>query len=468
MSKKWQIIILLSLGLITRFLFFGHPDETVFDEVHFGKFVSGYYTQEYFFDIHPPLGKMAIAGFAKLFNFKPGFAFTDIGNKYPDKQHMILRFLPSLAGVLLPIIIYLILIELGTNRLAAFSGGLLIILENALLTQSHYILLDSLLLLFGFLALLFYLESKNHSSTTIYYWLLFGFFSGLALSIKWTGLGFLALPLLIEFVRIFKNRNFKKFLIILLPPLALALLVYSAIFLAHLIILNKSGPGNAFMSPGFQKTLFGSQSATDPNIKGSNLFQKFIELNAEMYKANQRLGAHHSYSSSWYSWPFMARPIYYWVKDNQRIYLMGNPIIWWATTAGVLYSLCLLANRLWQNRKNKLPLFTISGSLIFLLLGYIVNLLPFIGVQRIMFLYHYFTAYIFAIMILVWLIDQSFNKGQDKQPLDKLGAKKNSEKIFRVLIIASVVSFIFFAPLSYGLELSPKAYELRVWLASWR
>ena len=143
MGKKWQIIIILTLSLLTRFIFFGHPNETIFDEVHFGKFISGYYTREYFFDIHPPLGKLAIAGFAKLFDFKPEFAFTDIGDKYPDKQYMILRFLPSLAGALLPVVIYLLLIQVGLNPLASFLGGLLIVFENALLAQSRYILLDS-------------------------------------------------------------------------------------------------------------------------------------------------------------------------------------------------------------------------------------------------------------------------------------------------------------------------------------
>src|SRR3990167_7907423 len=142
MSAKWQIVILLGLGLLTRFIFFGHPNETVFDEVHFGKFISGYYTGEYFFDIHPPLGKLMIAGFAKLSNFEPGFAFTEIGNKYPDKQYMILRFLPSLAGALLPMVIFLLALEMGFAPLYALTAGMLIVLENGILTQSHYILMD--------------------------------------------------------------------------------------------------------------------------------------------------------------------------------------------------------------------------------------------------------------------------------------------------------------------------------------
>ena len=34
--------------------------QVVFDEYHFGKFVNGYITGEYFFDIHPPLGKLLL------------------------------------------------------------------------------------------------------------------------------------------------------------------------------------------------------------------------------------------------------------------------------------------------------------------------------------------------------------------------------------------------------------------------
>ncbi|OGN20705.1 MAG: hypothetical protein A2910_00805 [Candidatus Yanofskybacteria bacterium RIFCSPLOWO2_01_FULL_39_28] len=445
------MLILLALSLITRFMFFGYPSETVFDEVHFGKFISGYYTREYFFDIHPPGGKLAIAGFAKLFDFKPGFAFSEIGNEYPDKQYLILRFLPSLAGALLPLVIFLLLVELGISRSAAFWGGLLIVFENAILTQSHYILLDSLLLLFGFLSLLFYFKSKN-------YFLLFGLFSGLAISIKWTGLGFLALPLFVEFIQIIKNKNPKQIIEKIIFPLIVAVFVYSVIFLTHLVILDKSGPGNNFMSPGFQKTLSENRFEKDSQVKKSNLFQKFTELNAEMYKSNQRLTAQHPYSSSWYSWPFMARPIYYWVNENARIYFIGNPVIWWLSTVTVIFALISLI----QNLRFKIPAPLERGSLnkvewqdsviVFLTAGYVVNVLPFIGVKRVMFLYHYLTAYIFALMILVWFVSQ----------------QKNSEKLFRALIIASVISFIFFAPLSYGLDLSPNAYEYRVWFSSWR
>lgn len=449
MNKKRQIILLLALGLFTRFFFFGHPAETVFDEVHFGKFVSGYYTREYFFDIHPPLGKLMIAGFAKLSGFKPEFAFAEIGDEYPNKQYITLRALPNLAGGLLPLVIYLLIVEMGLSRQAAFFGGLFIVFENAILTQSHYILMDSFLLLFGFLSLFFYFKYKNSILHTTYYILLSGLFAGLASSVKWTGLGFLALPLLFEFIKIIREKQFKSLFGTLLPPLVIAASVYFIFFWIHLAILSKSGPGNAFMSPGFQKTLSSSHFQNQSDIKPSKLFQKFTELNVEMYKANQRITAKHPYSSQWYTWPLMTRPIYYWVKDSSRIYLIGNPIIWWASIVAILYSVLSI---IYFGLKTKKLYYILHTTYYFLLVGYILNLLPFIGVKRVMFLYHYFTAYIFAVIMLVWLISQS----------------KNSEKIFRVLLIVSIAAFLFFAPLTYGLPLSNKAYEARVWFASWR
>ncbi|MEK7076548.1 MAG: phospholipid carrier-dependent glycosyltransferase [Patescibacteria group bacterium] len=419
MANKSLIFILLAVSLATHFAFFGHPNQTVFDEVHFGKFISGYYTHEYYFDIHPPLGKLMIAGFAKIFNFKPEFSFAQIGEEFPDNEYLTLRFLPSLAGMLLPLIIFLLALQLKFKPLGAFIAGFLVAIENALVVQTHYILMDGFLLLFGFSALLFYFRRK-------FLWM--AVFGGLAMSIKWTGLTFLALPLIIETWRYFINRSYEPFiknvLIFILVPFA----IYFSIFTLHFALLTKPGPGDAFMSQNFHN---------------ENVSKKFVELNVQMYQSNQRLTATHPYGSQWYSWPFMTRPIFYWVDStsspqvSSRIYLLGNPVIWWMSTVAVLLSLMYIV----RHRIIKI-----------LLGGYFLNLLPFIGIKRVMFLYHYLTGLIFAILILVYLIEK----------------QKHARKIFIGLAITSVAAFIYFAPLTYGLPLSPQAYNARVWFPSWR
>jgi dolichyl-phosphate-mannose--protein O-mannosyl transferase len=60
------VVVLSALAFATRFGHLSHPNEIVFDEQHFGKFISSYITGKYYFDIHPPLGKMMIAAVGYL------------------------------------------------------------------------------------------------------------------------------------------------------------------------------------------------------------------------------------------------------------------------------------------------------------------------------------------------------------------------------------------------------------------
>jgi dolichyl-phosphate-mannose-protein mannosyltransferase len=446
MSRKWAIIIIAGASVLTRFIFFGYPDQTVFDEVHFGKFIAGYYTNEYFFDIHPPLGKLLIAGFGKIFDFNPEFSFAKIGEKFPDRKYLALRFLPSLAGAMLPFIIYLLALELGYKRFFAFGAGMLVVLENSIAVQSRFILLDSILLLFGFSALFFYFLYRNRRNCI--HLLFMSLCGGLALSVKWTGLGFLALAGTVEFIDLFQSKKWtlelgKIFIFFALIPAVLYFLVFSI----HFTLLTKSGPGDAFMTSRFQKTLAENQYESRVDVKPLNLFQKFVELNKQMYTSNQGLTADHPYGSSWYTWPLMARPIYYWVdtssaSNTARIYLFGNPAVWWLSSMAVIFlALETIVSR-------RLP-----GKLVSILFaGYIINLLPFIGVKRVMFLYHYMTALVIAILFLVYVIE-NFSPSPRKTILGVLGL--------------AAALFLFFSPLTYGTMLSDDAYRTRLWLKSW-
>ena len=188
-SKYIIALIILFFSVFSHFIFFGHPKQVVFDEVHFGGFVQGYFTHEYYFDIHPPLGKLMIGGVGWIFQYNPAENYEKIGNQYADDFYMALRLLPIITGTILPLIIYGLCRELKLSKMASFFAAMLIILENALLVQSRFILLDAFLILFGFLAFYCYMKYVNTK--------LFGYIIGafvlcsLAISIKWTGLSFL-------------------------------------------------------------------------------------------------------------------------------------------------------------------------------------------------------------------------------------------------------------------------------------
>lgn len=53
-----------------------------FDEVHYGRYVSLYMKNIFFFDQHPPLGKQLIAGLAMTAGYDGNFTFPRIGSSY--------------------------------------------------------------------------------------------------------------------------------------------------------------------------------------------------------------------------------------------------------------------------------------------------------------------------------------------------------------------------------------------------
>ncbi len=444
MSKgQWtSLAVIMAVSLATHFAWFGHPNTTVFDEVHFGKFISAYFTHEYYFDIHPPLGKLILAGWGKLWGFRPGFSFANIGDVFPDRAYMALRFLPALAGTLLPVVIFLLASELGFSSWGATGAGMLVAVENGLITQSRYILLDSFLLLFGFYALYSYIRYRR--TGRLRYLTIMGCAGGAALAVKWTGLTFLALPALDQLfdaarARALPARPGRLLAAFILIPA----IVYVSAFAIHFALLTKSGPGDAFMSPEFQKTLRGNSYEGKTELVAPSFAEKFLELNAEMYRSNQRLTATHPYGSPWYTWPFMTRPVFYWTRDFARIYLLGNPVIWWGSTLAV----GILIGLLFVGRRHILR----DHTLRLLLVGYAINFFPFAGITRVMFLYHYLAALVFAILMLAYMI----------------GRQPKSRKNMMILMVAACAAFLFFAPLTYGLPLAPKSYENRVWLNSW-
>jgi len=438
MKLKMKILIpllLITFGFLTRFIFIWQPAEVVFDEVHYGKFANAYLKGEYFFSGHPPLGIQLIALGGWIGGYRPHFKFEKIGEKFSDFSYIVLRFMPALAGSLIPLAVYLLLISLGISRRVAFFAGVFTVLDNALISHSHFILIDSFLILFGILGLFFFFSAraKNYNLPPL---LLASLFFSLSFSVKWAGLSFIALAGLVAFfdlVKEFIKKKFrfaiKKFIKFFFCLVILPIMIYMVVFYVHFKLLPKSGPGDIFMTQEF--------------LKGEKGFiEKFIELNKKSYESNIKyLTARHTYASKFFTWPFMLRPILYWISKSARIYFIGNPIIWWLSTLAIFLSIgFLLIGRLWRER-----------GVIMLVAGYFLNLLPYISIKRVLFLYHYLSALIFAIMILAVLINR----------------KKHASKIFFGLVIIALLSFLYFAPFSYGLELTPQQIENHLWLKTW-
>ncbi|XP_022104921.1 protein O-mannosyl-transferase 1-like isoform X1 [Acanthaster planci] len=277
-TMKMEInLALLGLTLasfVLRMWRLEEPRAVVFDEFHFGKFINLYLHRTFFFDIHPPLGKLLLAGTSYLAGTNASYPFERIGDEYPcDLPIWHLRLLPAVCGSLLVPLVYLVLIEMRYSDWTALSAAGLILFDNALITQSRFILLDTILLFFTFSALLSLLKFRQivrSFSLSWWLWMLsLGVTMTCAVSVKYSSIFMVSLVCLIvayDYWQLIgdKSLSLKTLLCHFLARLSLLnilpLLMYLGIFYVHLSVLSKAGPHDNQMTSAFSASLEGGLS----------------------------------------------------------------------------------------------------------------------------------------------------------------------------------------------------------------
>jgi dolichyl-phosphate-mannose-protein mannosyltransferase len=120
-------LILTILSFWTRFYQIGWSNIVVWDEAHFGKFGSHYIKHDFYFDVHPPLGKIIVGLVGMLAGYDGSFDFKS-GTTYPEKvNYTAMRIMLATFGALLVPLAYGTAIELGLSKRAAFLAGIVIL-----------------------------------------------------------------------------------------------------------------------------------------------------------------------------------------------------------------------------------------------------------------------------------------------------------------------------------------------------
>jgi dolichyl-phosphate-mannose-protein mannosyltransferase len=144
-------------------------------------------------------------------------------------------------------------------------------------------------------------------------------------------------------------------------------------------------------------------------------WEKFFELHYKMMFSGTESVQNHMYSSEPFEWPLMSRGIAYWVSStsNAQIHLIGNLLLWYSGTIGLLTYLSLLIFYLLRRRRLCFDLdkktweqFQLIGEVF--LTGYLIHYLPYFFVERTLFLHHYLPAFIFKTLLLVALIEHVY------------------------------------------------------------
>jgi dolichyl-phosphate-mannose-protein mannosyltransferase len=391
-QRTQLLLILFALSAALHFFKLSEPRFVVFDETHFGGFINDYHDGRLFFDIHPPHAKLLISGAAVAGGYRGDQDFKKLGTEITEVSPALLRFVPALAGTLLPLVLFGFLIQLGASPMAAFIGGLALVLDNALLIQTRLITLDGLLLLAIFGSLSVFLAAFRCSDPIrrAKLSLCAGLLAGLAPGIKLTGLSALALIGVCLALNFAARPSWRKLRVAASHSvwvLTGVFAVYIAGWAIHFWLLSDVSPGYRWPIPQ------------------GDFLADLVEANRTMFTSNAGLRVSHPHSSPWWAWPLMARPIFYWSgSGGTEIFFVGNPVLWWGTTLGlvmVAMNVVLLKVTNLRLRGGDQP----WPRLLWIpVLGYLISYAPLIPVQRPLFLYHYFSPLLFALTtVVLWL-----------------------------------------------------------------
>lgn len=186
----------------------------------------------------------------------------------------------------------------------------------------------------------------------------------------------------------------------------------------------------------------------------AGLFTRMLHNQETMLNYHKNLNAEHYFSSRWWEWPVMLRPIWYYsavISDTasthvrEAISAFGNPLVWWTGIPASLYMIYFA-----YKKKDRIA--------VFLLIGYLAQYLPWFFVTRITFIYHYFPSVAFVVMMITY-------------SLKLLKNRMSSDRFLLLLVFYSAAVFalfLLFYPVLSGQPVSTEYVDhwLR-WLDSW-
>ena len=202
-----------------------------------------------------------------------------------------------------------------------------------------------------------------------------------------------------------------------------------------------------------------------------------------MFNYHSKLEATHPYQSDWYTWPVMETPMFYYAgpQDAEKmsaIYAFGNPAVWYSGLVCTIGAIVIFFKRMFGEKlavtnmakaTGIFRLFTTDDedapdmverdtrTLLFLILGIACNLLPWVGIERCIFIYHYFASVPFIILFTVYILRYFARK-----------YTKASAIVTVVLLVLTVVLFFMFRPVWTGTTVSRDYVGTWLhWSSSW-
>ncbi|OHT08990.1 Dolichyl-phosphate-mannose-protein mannosyltransferase [Tritrichomonas foetus] len=386
----FYIIILTFIALAIRLWVIFHPDGPVFDEVHFGNFTNWYTKSQFFFDIHPPLGKLIMFAFSNLSEYDGNLPFHNT-RKYPDCSYVSLRLTPAIFSALCCPLIYVTVRFSGFGYISAITAATLMVTDTSMATEGRFILSDGMLHFFSCLHLAiisftFSLRLQNRKKFAAWH-VLTGLSLGAACSCKNTAWGLMGLDAFIYIVNFFPLTKIGimdylfEIFVYGSTLFLLNLFVYLASFYVHFIVLPLSGQGKGYLPENMKAQLI-PLSAPNVSIMGRRiqkpgLLYRSLKLTWIMHSGNMGIRNFHGSQSRPHNWPFLTGiDVGFWGGYGQEIKCHGNVFSYYFAFLGVV--LCAFPY------KHELYMKGIRFTI-----GWMMCYFPFYLIPRTMYLYHY-------------------------------------------------------------------------------
>jgi dolichyl-phosphate-mannose--protein O-mannosyl transferase len=486
-------IIVTIIGGLLRFVDLGRPHAIIFDETYYpksalGMLQDGYeqkmvenandlilesdgnwraldlFTGDPEFVVHPPLGKWTIALGEQLFGATP-FGW---------------RFAVAVLGTLAILMTARIARRLTRSDLVGTLAGLLLAVEGMHLVMSRSGLLDMVLAFWVLAAFGLLLIDRDRTrgrladlvrqdglaavSTTwgprlgLRPWRWAAAVTlGLACSVKWSGLWFLAFFILMSLVwdvsarrAIGVRRPWRATVLLDAPAAGLSMVAIA------IVVYLTSWTGWFLTDGGYAR----QWAAGQPASFIPEALRSLWHYHAEAWRFHVGLNSPHPYGSNALSWFLQARPtsFYYENVDSgcssekcvAAVTALGNPLIWWIGILAVIHQLWRwIGRRDWR-----------SGAV---LVGIAAGWVPWLlYLDRTIFTFYVVVFVPFVVMAVAMTI------GTILGPADAPARRRRDGAVAAtVIVLAIVVVGWWFYPVWTGMTIPYEGWRMRMWFASW-
>lgn len=372
-------------------------NSTYFDEIYHARtayeFIHGLTPYEW---THPPLGKVFISIGILIFGMVP-FGWRIVGTVF---------------GIIMVPVIYCFAKKITKYTWLAIVTCLLFTFDFMHFAQTRIATIDVYVTLF--IMLMYYFMYKYYCTSfydtkfgkTLIPLGLSGIFMGMGIASKWTGVYAGCGLAVLFFMTLFKRYREYRY--------ALSYPNESTDGISHKFVIEnfkKYTVKTILFCVGFfvaiPVLIYGLSYIPYLQADGMQGIKSILDNQSAMltYHGKTVVNSTHSFSSHWYEWPIMARPIWYFsgtvtntVKEG--ISSFGNPAVWWTSIAAFIYMIYLAVRY-----KDKTALF--------LVIAYLAQLVSWIPVTRITFIYHYFPCVPFLVLMLGYAILKLYNENKN-------------------------------------------------------